>query len=81
MRKVIAKLKTRTMSNGHEVIKESVPLGKEYAIDLDSRRTAYNLNASEGRFYPCVVVKIIGAPPENCWMMLDLLETEDAAQC
>jgi len=80
MRIVIAKLKTRTMPNGHEVIARPVPIGKEYRIDLDSQRKGTLFNQRDSRLYDLQIVRIVGAPKGAEWMALDLLEVSDVTQ-
>lgn len=76
MKAVKAKLKARHYANGIQAIRDEVPIGKEYLVDLDSKRTAQNLNADNCVIFPVEVVKVIGAPPGQCWFPLELLEVE-----
>lgn len=74
-------LKARTTQDGVDFIKDEVPLGKQYWIDLDSVRQGVWLNTDRNievtRPMAMVFAKEDGS--DAGWMPLELFITEDAA--
>lgn len=77
MNVVKAKLVTRFFKNGIEAIRSNVPLGKEYLIDLDSKKMAENANLEHNKIFPIEVVRVVTESAAHGWFPLELLEIVD----
>lgn len=73
MKIITAKLVTRYFRNGVQAFRDEVPLGKEYRVDTDRKRTATNFNTETWTKFEVVCVPDIDAPHDSCWLPLECL--------